>query len=320
MGTPDSMAGSLHGVYAAIPTPFGKDGQANLPALDPVIDFLIEAGVDGLCVGGATGEYPACSIRERELISQRIAARAQRRVSLILGVGAGNAAQASYLANVALECGASAALLPPPFYFRYNPEDVAEFTRDLAGGFPLPALIYYIPQFTNPFNLADAIQLIEVVPNIVGIKDSSGLGENVPLIAHAKAKTPMTYFSGADSQLVNAYQHGADGAISGVAAACPELLVTLERIRRSGTGYFPDRIQNLLNEFVGRITALPVPWGIKLAMEIRGFRMGPLSWTGSKKLETQIAAFQEWFRAWLPACLETCSSHNANAPAKCDEV
>ena len=316
----DKIAGPLHGVYAAIPTPFGNDGQPDLPALDPVVDFLIDAGVDGLCLGGATGEYPACNIRERELISQRVAARSKGRVPLIFGVGAGNAAQVSYLATVAQKCGGCAVLLPPPFYFRYNASDIVEFIRDLGRRFPLPALIYYIPQFTNPFNLADAIHLIESIPNIVGIKDSSGLDENVSLIAEAKAKIPMIHFSGDDSQLINAYQHGADGAISGVATACPELLVTVERIRRRGTSSYPDSVQNLLKEFIAQICALPVPWGIKVAMEVRGFQMGPLSWKGSKKLETQIAAFQEWFRAWLPTCLETCSSHNVNAPVNNDEL
>ncbi len=311
MESPGKKAEPLHGVYAAIPTPFGNNGQPDILGLDPVVDFLIGAGIDGLCVGGATGEYPACNIRERELILQRVAARSKGRVPLIFGVGAGNADQASYLAKVGLECGASALLLPPPFYFRYNAGEVSEFISNLGRSLPLPVLIYYIPQFTNPFNMGDALRLIETVPNIVGIKDSSGLRENVRLIAEAKAKMAIIYFSGDDSQLVNAYRHGAGGAISGIASACPELLVAIEKIRRSRTGSYPDSIQKLIEEFIDQIGTLPVPWGVKIAMEVRGFQMGPLSWAGGKEIESRINAFREWFGAWLPACIETCSSDNS---------
>lgn len=311
MGIPDRTAGPLHGVYAAIPTPFREDGKPDLPALDPMVDFLIYAGMDGLCVGGATGEYHACSIEEREVIFRRVAARSKGRVPLIFGIGAGNSAQVRYLASVALECEGCAVLLPPPYYFRYDAKDVVEFIRDLGSNLPLPVLVYNIPQFTNPCDLGGILHLIETIPNIVGIKDSSGSVENVPLIAKAKAKKPLIYFSGDDSRLIEAYQHGADGAISGVASACPELLIAIEKIRRSGTGSYPDSVQKLLNEFIAQICALPIPWGIKLALEVRGFQMGPPSWKGGRQIEFRIAAFRQWFGAWLPACLDACLSHNA---------
>ena len=311
MGTPGKTSEEFHGVYAAIPTAFGSDGRPDSEALDPVIDFLIDSGVDGLCVGGATGEYPACSIEEREVIFRRVAARSKGRVPLIFGIGAGNSAQVRYLARVAVECEGLAVLLPPPHYFRYDSKDVVEFIRDMGRDLPLPVLVYYIPQFTNPFDLGGALQLIATIPSIVGIKDSSGLGENVPLIAKAKAKTPLIYFSGDDSRLIESYQNGADGAISGVASACPEMLVAIEKIRRSGGAKYPERIQRDLKEFVAQICGLPIPWGIKLALEIRGFHMGPLSWTGGPQLEFRIAAFRQWFGAWLPECLDACLSHNS---------
>ncbi|HEX5410705.1 MAG TPA: dihydrodipicolinate synthase family protein [Terriglobia bacterium] len=316
MHIPNTTAGQLRGIYAALPTPFGDDGQPDLEALDPVVDFLIDSEISGLCVGGATGEYPACGLAERELIFRRVAFRTNGRVPLIFGVGAGNAAQIGRLAQVARECGASAVLLPPPFYFRYGPDEVAEFTRELGSSLPLPVLIYYIPQFTNPFDLGDALQLIETVPNIVGIKDSSGRSENVPSIAKARSKTPLIYFSGDDSCLIDAYQHGADGAISGVASACPELLLEIEKFHRNGAANYPEPIQNLLNEFIAQICALPTPWGVKLALEVRGFRMGPVSWTGCPQIESRVAAFREWFDGWLRGYLNACSSHDVSQENK----
>jgi 4-hydroxy-tetrahydrodipicolinate synthase len=313
MGLADRILPQISGVYAAMPTTFGVDGRVDPEAVDPVIEFLLGAGISGLCVGGATGEYPVCSIKEREILFRRVAKRSNGRVPLIFGIGAGNAAQVGYLAKVAHDCGGSAVLLPPPFYFRYNPEDVVEFIRNLGKGLPLPVLIYYIPQFTNPFDLRKALKLIEVTPNIVGIKDSSGMPENPVLFAAAKARTPMLYFSGDDSLLIDALLHGADGAISGVASACPEVLMAIEMIRRSGTGNYPDWLQKLLMEFILQIDSFPAPWGVKLALEARGFKLGPLSWTGSTQMNIRIEAFQKWFRAWLPVCLEACASSGSHA-------
>lgn len=303
----------ISGVYAAMTTPFRDDGTPDLEALDPVVTFLIDAGVEGLCVGGATGEYPVCSVKEHELLFRRVAAHAKGRAGLIFGVGAGNAAAVRYLAEVARECGGSAVLLPPPFYYRYDAGDVIEFFRALGKDLPLPVLIYNIPQFTNPFNLRDALRLIETVPNIVGIKDSSGKRENLPLLAEAKAKTPMIYFIGNDSLLIDAFRNGADGAISGVASACPELLVAIGKTRRAASNNYAGPIQDLLNEFIAHINPLPAPWGIKLAMEVRGLRMGPLSWPGSPQMDSRIESFQRWFAGWLPGCLEACASGTSSS-------
>lgn len=308
MGVPDKEVPQISGLYAAMPTPFRDDGVPDLEAIDPIVDFLIDAGLEGLCVSGATGEYPACSIRERELLFQRVAARTKGRVRLIFGIGAGNAGQVRYLANVALDCGGCAVLLPPPFYYRYDAGDLAEFIRSLGQDLPLPVLIYYIPQFTNPFDIRDALQLIETVPNIIGIKDSSGRRENPSLLAEAKSRVPMAYLCGDDSLLIDALHHGADGAISGVASACPELLMAIEKVRRCGGGVYSSKIQELLDEFISQIDAFPAPWGIKLAMETRGLQMGPLSWSGGRQLNSRIEAFRQWFRGWLPSCLEACAT------------
>jgi 4-hydroxy-tetrahydrodipicolinate synthase len=308
MDLANKMVPKISGVYAAMPTPFGDDGLPDFEALDPAVDFLIAAGVSGLCIGGATGEYPACSVVERELIFRRVAARSKNSLPLMFGVGAGNAAQVKHLAQVALECGGNAVLLPPPYYYRYKSEEVVEFIHNLAKDLGLPVLIYYIPRFTNEFDPRDVLRLIETTPNVVGIKDSSGLRENVALLGEAKSRMRMLYFSGDDSLLIDAFRHGADGAISGVASAFPELVMAAEEVRRNEGGNYPAWIQRLLDEFISQIDALPTPWGVKLAAEARGLRMGPLSWSGGDQMASRIEDFRCWFGTWLPSSLKTIGS------------
>ncbi|MGH9446333.1 MAG: dihydrodipicolinate synthase family protein, partial [Terriglobia bacterium] len=100
---------------------------------------------------------------------------------------------------------------------------------------------------------------------------------------------------------------GADGAISGVASACPELILGIYRARELGRTDEARRLQALLNEFIAAIAEFPVPWGIRWAIEARGFPIGPPIWPMSKRRQSQGAAFQHWFRSWWPGCNEQCS-------------
>jgi 4-hydroxy-tetrahydrodipicolinate synthase len=300
------LRGILAGIFAALPTPFRSDGSPDDHRIDALVDFLIDAGLHGLCVGGATGEYSAYSVNDRARLFRRVAERARARVPLIFGVGAGTASQVVKLSRIAADSGGAAVLLPPPHYFRYETEDVMDFLRQTSIKLALPTLLYHIPQFTNQIGLGDVLRLIEAMPNIVGLKDSSGARENLPLLARAKEYLPMIYFAGDDALLVDAQEHGADGAISGIASACPELLLAVQRAIRAGQTETARTLQKLVDEFIVQAAKLPAPWAIKLAVEARGFKMGPLSWPIGLQLESRIKSFREWFAPWIGQCVQTC--------------
>lgn len=295
---------SLTGILAALPTPLGDDGAPDIRALDPIIKFLLDSGVRGLCVGGATGEYAAYSIEQREQILRGVVERVQGNVPVVAGVGAENAGQVSRFAQAAARCGAEAVLLPPPAFFPFDADTLGEIIASVTSKLSLPVLVYHIPQFTNELDLDTILALIESSPNVVGLKDSSGNPENTSRLGRAKARVPMIYLNGDDSLIVDAYQHEADGAISGIASVCPEWAVALDRSCRSGDRRRAVDLQRLGNELIAQLETLPVPWGIHLALEVRGFRMGSLAWPVVPRLERPVAAFREWFPGWLEKCLK----------------
>ena len=55
----------LVGVFAALPTPFGADGNPLMEALEALVDFGLDHGLKGLCLGGGHREYAACSVEHR---------------------------------------------------------------------------------------------------------------------------------------------------------------------------------------------------------------------------------------------------------------
>lgn len=297
----------LSGVYAALPTPFTDHGATDMERLDSILEFLLSKGLTGFCIGGATGEYAACGVDERVALFKRVARRVGSRAGLIFGVGGEHSGHVRRLARAAADCGGVAALLPPPSFFQFDPAELADFLRQIAAELPLPVLLYNIPQFTAEIGLDNVLRLIRSVPKIIGLKDSSGLPENLPAIQKAKASMPMAFMIGSDDLLLAALEHGADGAVSGTAAACPELILAIYQTFYSGKKEEARQLQALLGQFLARITMLPPPWAMKLALRARGIDSGDLNWPLGERLQSAVEAFQVWLPGWIDQCETACS-------------
>lgn len=291
----------IEGVYAALLTPSSKDEQTGLEGL---FERLAASGVCGLCVGGATGEYLAYSLEERSAFFRRVAESRCTGLSFIAGIGAERSVQSLRLAEAAAREGASAVLLPSPSYFQYAADDLVEFINDTARRCPLPVLLYHIPQFNQDPGLDKLLRAIEAAPNIIGIKDSSGSREGLAVIGAAKKRFPLKFFCGSDDLLHDALTAGADGAISGIATACPELVTALYREATRGHEGQADFLQNLVDEFASAIGKFPVPWGIRWAANARGFDLGPVNWPLSEQRRIDARAFREWFEPWWQNCAQ----------------
>jgi 4-hydroxy-tetrahydrodipicolinate synthase len=295
------------GVFAALPTPCQEDGTPSFERLDPLLDFLMQAGLNGVCIGGATGEYLAYSPEERAAMLRHVVSRADSRLPVIFGAGGEAFRQVISFIKAAVDAGASAVLIPAPAYFRYDADDLIEFITRAASISSLPVLLYLIPQFNGDIGVENALRLVQTVPNVKGVKDSSGLRGSLDALTEAKRRTPLLFFSGSDDLLLDALARGADGAISGAASAIPEVVVGIYRSHASGRTAEARQLQALLNEFIAAIGDFPVPWGIRWAVEARGFSIGPPILPMSKRRQSQRSGFQDWFKSWWSQCSEQCT-------------
>lgn len=291
----------LAGVFAALPTPFGSAGEPLWEALDSVVDFDLDRGLKGFCLGGATSEYPACSVEDRIEAFQRVSSRAKGRAHLICAVGAEHAGKVEQLARAAARAGAIALLLPPPVFLPYSQADLVDFMAQVSADLPLPALLYHIPQCTRDLGISNILHLIATVPNIIGLKDSSGSRGNLAAIRHAQTETPLAFLIGSDDLLVEAFEHGAAGAISGIASACPELILPIYEALRAGNTQHARALQSRLDEFILRAHDFPSPWTVKLALQARGLDIGALAWPMGSSLGQKAQDFQDWFTHRIPS-------------------
>ena len=291
----------IAGVFGALPTPFAPDGTPAWDAFDALLDFALDHGLKGICLGGATSEYPACSLEHRLGMFQRVARRMNGRAQMICAIGGEHAGQVRQLAHAAADCGAIALLFPPPMFLPYGEEDLVDIMGQVSSDLPLPVLIYYIPQCTRELGIENVLHLIKTVPNIVGFKDSSGHRSNLATIQKAQAQGPMAFMIGSDDLFLEAFDYGAVGSISGIAPACPELILPIYEALQAGNKEKARALQARLDDFIAHVQAFPSPWATKLALQVRGVDIGTLAWPVVPNLGENIRAFQDWLTGQIPA-------------------
>ena len=290
---------ALSGVFAAVATPVYADGALDLATLDRLIDFLVDAGASGICLAGATGEYPHFETADRKAVIRRAAGRLPGDRALLVGIGGPSLRHTVDLGATAFEVGGRAVLLPMPMFFRYEQADLQAYCVHVSDALRAPCLLYNLPDFTNGLEAETAISLLRSAEFIVGIKDSSGEVDHLSAFADARNGEPWTLLVGDDRLLDDGLRRGWDGSVSGIAGFCPELIVALYRSHVDGRDGETARLQTLLDELIAQVSVFPTPWGIRIALAARGIDTGPLPLPLTPARKQQIAAFTKWLPDWL---------------------
>jgi 4-hydroxy-tetrahydrodipicolinate synthase len=132
------------------------------------------------------------------------------------------------------------------------------------------------------------------------VKDSSGEVDHLAALVQARGDRPWSLLVGEDRLLQAGLRAGWDGAISGVAGFCPELLVAIHQAAVDRQADEAARLQRLLDELMAQMAAFPTPWAVRIGLAARGIPTGPLPLPVTAGRREQISGFTEWFRAWLP--------------------
>jgi dihydrodipicolinate synthase/N-acetylneuraminate lyase len=289
----------IRGLLAAALTPVDEAGRPDTDAFEGLVDFLVASGVDGVCVGGATGEFPLFSVQERQMLVERAASRLPPDKTLLVAIGAASVRHVLELGEAAMASGARGLLLPMPFFFRYPQRDLEAFCRHISSTLRAPCLLYDLPAFTNPLETETVIALLQSEPHIVGIKDSSGRASRLQELAAARGDAPWSLLVGDDLLLGRGLDVGWNGGISGLASCCPELLVALHRSVTRGDTAERAKCETRLAELAAELAPFPTPWGIRLVLRARGLHPGPMPWPLSAARRAQIEQFTAWASDWL---------------------
>jgi 4-hydroxy-tetrahydrodipicolinate synthase len=286
------------GVTAAAATPHGKRGdEPDIAATLELIDFLCAAGVQGIALLGSTGEFPHFHFEDRmRLIFLGVK---RSRVPVLAGISHSTVDGAVVLGREATAAGAAGLLLMPPYFFRYGQPEIREFYLRFAAemGHAAPVYLYNVPAFTSAIAAETAVQLLST-GQFAGIKDSSG-DWNMFLALQGARQHPFTLLMGHESLFAPALAGGADGVVSGVACAVPELVVALNQAVQQGDQAEISRLDARLQEFLAAVMRFPFPVALKAALGVRGLNTGTLPVPLAPETQAELDKFREWFRGWL---------------------
>lgn len=230
----------LRGVIVAAPTPMEASGAVDLAAASRLVTWLIGKGVDGIFVCGTTGEGPLLDDDERVAVTRAAVEGAAGRIEIIAQVGAATTARTAELARRCADAGADALAVVTPYYFRYGEDELVAHYTAVAAAVPThPTLAYNIPALTGNALTPSIVRRLRAIPNLVGLKDSTGDAYGLLQLAEA-AGPQFCLIVGADLLALGILAMGWAGMISGPAVAIPEPYVALWKAASAVAGTTRD--------------------------------------------------------------------------------
>jgi 4-hydroxy-tetrahydrodipicolinate synthase len=211
----------LQGCGTALVTPFHPDGSLDEPALTSLVHSQVDNGVSLLVPCGTTGEASTLTESETQRVIEITIAAAAGRVPIFAGSTHNCTAQAVLNAKrIAKIPGLTGILTANPYYNRPNQEGQYQHFRAIAESIALPILLYNIPSRTATNLLPETVLRLAEIPNIVAIKESSGVMSQITeLLAHA----PSTFavLAGDDALALPVIALGGVGLVSVASNAIP---------------------------------------------------------------------------------------------------
>ena len=165
----------FQGIYTPAITPLTADGQIDAAAFAEVLEYLIDAGVHGIIIGGSTGEYYAHTAEERFELAERARAVIGKRVPLVIGTGAIRTSDSVEYGRQAAAIKADAILVSSPPYALPTEQENAAHALAVDQAAKLPIMLYNYPARTGVMMGREYLETVSTRSrNFIAIKESSG--------------------------------------------------------------------------------------------------------------------------------------------------
>jgi 4-hydroxy-tetrahydrodipicolinate synthase len=262
------------GILPALVTPFTDDGKTvDEERLRILVNHCLELGVHGVVPCGTTGEFINLTMEEKKRVIKIVVDEVNGRVPVVAGTGASGTAEALEITKYAKDAGATAALIVTPFYLKPADRGIYEHYNTIASTVDLPIILYNIPQCTGLPLPWQMVEDLAQIPNIVGVKDSSGQLSFI-LAVLEKVRDKINVLCGHDEVVVAALAAGCSGAILASANIIPDVWIQIYNYVKNGELQKARELQYKVQK-IARIIAGSGAVGTKAALNMLKIKVGP---------------------------------------------
>lgn len=290
---------NMRGIYSALLVSFDKEGNINEKGLREIIRHNIDkCKVDGLYVGGSTGENFMLSTDEKKKIFDIAIDEANGKVKLIAQVGSVNLKEAIELAKYVTDLGYNAISAVTPFYYKFDFEEIKNYYETIVNSVDNKLIIYSIP-FLTGVNMS-LEQFAELFKNekIIGVKFTAA--DFYLLERIRKAFKDKLIFAGFDEMLLPAAVLGIDGAIGSTFNINGIRARKILESAQNGDIKTALDIQHTTNDLITDILNNGIYQTIKLVLEEQGVNAGycrkPLKEPTKKMIEKAKEINKKYFK------------------------
>jgi len=214
------------GIVPPLVTPLVGRDALDHAGLERLIEHVIAGGVHGIFILGTTGEAPSLSYRLRRELIDRATSIVAGRIPVVVGITDTSFVETVGLAEHSQAAGASAVVLSTPYYFPAGQTELAGYVRNLVPELPLPLIRYNMPSVPKVWFEIEALDELSSIPQIIGLKDSSGdMSYFERAIGLKKLRPDWSIMIGPEAKLPEAIRLGGDGGVAGGANIFPQLFV-----------------------------------------------------------------------------------------------
>jgi 1-pyrroline-4-hydroxy-2-carboxylate deaminase len=227
------MSINWNGVFPALTTKFTADDDLDLVLFNKNLEAQLEAGVNGIILGGTLGEASVLSMDEKERLVKNSLHKVQGKVPVVLNIAEGATKEALKQAQLAKEWGVQGLMLLPPMRYKSDHAETVTYFKTIAGSTDLPVMIY-----NNPvdYKIEVTLNMFEELtdePNIQSVKESTRDVTNVTRMIN-RFGTRFKILCGVDTLAMEELCLGADGWVAGLVDAFPKETVAIYKLVKAG--------------------------------------------------------------------------------------
>tara|TARA_R100000935_G_scaffold4489_1_gene10714 strand:- start:30 stop:944 length:915 start_codon:yes stop_codon:yes gene_type:complete len=224
---------SWEGVMPAVTTKFTNDDKLDLIAFGKNIKAQLDAGVNGIILGGTLGEASTLTGEEKEMLVVETLKIVEAKVPVIINIAEQSTKDAIAVAKRAEEIGANGLMLLPPMRYKATDFETTVYFQHIARSTSLPIMIYNNPIDYKIEVTLDMFEELIKEDNIKAVKESTRDISNVTRIKNRFGER-LKIFCGVDTLALESIVAGADGWVAGLVAAYPHETVTIYKLLKAG--------------------------------------------------------------------------------------